>query len=291
MKNAFSYVASIIISVLLVFCIIGLAGTGVAKYCATEQQFRSIASKHGLADKTYSELEKYFRERSYATGIPEEVYMDAIDTDYISGVIDQTIDNGFRRLNGGNSSIELKNEALEESLDKFFNDYADSINYQKDEKFEKKLTATKNSAYKVIGEYCDVYKFGALDSHGVLSKLSKIYTHIDLLMIGAASAILILLVTLLMLNLSVKSETLYWTGVSSLIAGIIGVAPCAYLLATDYFSSFSIKQAQIYTAYTETMKLLTNTFMYTSIGVASFGVLLVIIYAIIKPKNKAQAKA
>ena len=290
MKNAFSYISSLIISVLLVFCIIGLAGTGVIKYCATENQFKSISTKYELADKTYTELEKYFHERSSATGIPDEVYMDAIDTEYLSNIIEHTIENGFILLNNGNTSDDFANEELELSIDKFFNDYAESINYKKDDKFEQKLVSTKNNAYKIIGEYCDVYKFRALDNHGVLSKISTIYTHIDLLMIGAASAILILLVTLLIINLNIKSETIYWTGVSSLIAGIIGIAPCTYLLVTDYFSSFSVKQAQIYIAYTETMKLFTSTFLYASIGIALFGILLVILYAIIKPKNTMKTK-
>ena len=63
-----------------------------------------------------------------------------------------------------------------------------------------------------------------------------------------------------------------------------------YLLATDYFSSFSIKQPQIYTAYTETMKLGTNAFMYTGIVLACVGLLLIIVYAITRPKS-AQKKA
>ena len=291
MKSAFSYVASIIISVLLVFCILGAAGAGLAKGCATEEQFKSLSHKHDLAGKTYSELEKYFHEQSSATGIPEEVYMDAIDTDYLNSLIDNTIENGFRSLRNEEASEDYTNDELEASIDKFFNDYADSIHYKKDDVFEQKLTSTKNNAYSIIEEYCDVYKFRALDSHGVLSKLSKLYTHIDLMMIGAASAILILLVTLLVINLAAKAEAVYWTGVSALIAGIIGIAPCAYLLATNYFSSFSVKQAQIYTAYTETMKLFTNTFLFVSICIAALGLLLTVVYVLIKPKNKAQAAA
>lgn len=291
MKNAFSYIASIIVSVLLVFCTIAAMGAGIAKVCVNEKQFKCISDKYDLDEKVYSELERYFKERSSASGIPADVYMDAIDTEYLGSIIDRTIDNGFHRLRGGISSTELENEALEESIDRFFNDYADSIGYQKDDKFEQKLKGTKSGAYKIIGEYCDVYKFGALGSHGVLGKLSQVYTRIDLIMVGAAAAILVLLVMLLLLNLDAKSEAVYWTGVSALIAGIIGIVPCVYLLATDYFSSFSIKQAQIYTAYTETMKLLTNTFLYTSIGVAALGAVLIIVYVIFKPKNKAQAAA
>lgn len=290
MKNAFSYVASIFVSVLLVFCILGVAGAGVAKLCANSNQLRNIAEKHDIDEKVYSELERYFHERSSATGIPENVYMDAIDTNYLDDIIDQIIVNGFQQLRGGNATVEMKNEELEASIDSFFNDYADSIGYKKDDKFEQKLDATKNSAYNTIREYCDVYKFGALESHGVLAKASKVYTHLDFILVGGAALMLVLIVTLLIFNLNAPSESVYWSGVSMLIAGIIAAAPCVYLLATDYFSSFSIKQPQIYTAYTETMKLGTNAFMYTGIVLACVGLLLIIVYAITRPKN-AQKKA
>lgn len=290
MKYAFSYIASVFISVLLVFSVLAGTGAGIVKYCATEQQFKSICEKHDIDDKVHSELQKYFHERSSVTGIPEDIYMDAIDNEYLNGIIEQTIENGFQRLRGGNASIETKNEQLEASIDSFFNDYADKTGYKKDDKFEKKLTATKHSAFNIIQEYCDVYKFGALDSHGVMAKLSKVYTHIDLIMITSASAVLLLIIALLLINMSAKAETVYWAGVSALISGAVGIAPCAYLLATDYFSSFSIKQAQIYMSYTETMKLFTNTFMYACIGIAVLGLLLIIIYAVFKPK-KSQAAA
>ena len=291
MKNAFSFVASIIVSVLLVFCILGVTGAGIAKGCATEKNFKSISEKYDLDDKVYSELEKYFHERSSSTGIPEDVYMKAIDTEYLNNIINQTIDDGFQRLNGSYSPIDLENKELESSIDTFFNDYADSINYKKDEKFEKKLNSTKNNAYNIIREYCDVYKFDALANHGVISKVSKIYTKIDLIMIGAASIMLILLVALIIINIEAKSEAIYWSGVSALIAGIISITPCAYLLITNYFSSFSVKQAQIYTAYTETMKMFTNNFIHANVVLAICGIILIVIYGIVKPKMEKRVAA
>ena len=291
MKNGSTYIASVIVSVLLVFCLLGSSAAVIANSCVNEKQFKSIVSRVNADEKVCSELERYFKERSSATGIPADVYMSAIDTEYISSVIDQRIENGFHALRGGNQSADPKNDELEASIEKFFSDYADSISYEKDAKYEKKLAATQKSAYSIIGEYSDVYKFGALDSHGVLRKASRIYTKLDVIMIASIAVSVLLIAVLFILNLGTKSATLYWSGVSALIAGLIGLIPCAYLLATDYFSSFTIKQPQIFAVYTETLTVLTKTFMFASIGIAAAGLLLVIVYIIVKPRCKAETAA
>ena len=291
MKSAFSYITSVIASVLLVFCILASVVSVIGYTTVNEKEFKSIAARENLDEKVCSELERYFSERSSASGIPADVYMSAIDSDYISGIVEQKIDNGFHSLRRGNQSLDLSNAELDASIEKFFNDYADSINYEKDEKFNKKVEAAKKSAYRIIDEFSDVYKFGALEDHGVLGKVSKLYTKLDVIMICSVAASVALVIILLLLNHSSKSATVYWTGIASLIAGIIGLAPTAYLLATDYFSSFSIKQPQIFTAYTSTLTMLTKTFMFASIGAAAVGIVLVIVYIIIKPKIKADTTA
>ncbi len=291
MKNAFTYIASVIVSVLLVFSLLGSSAAVIAGSCVNEKQFKDIASRVNADEKVCSELERYFKERSSATGIPADVYMSAIDTEYIHGVIDQMIDNGFHSLRGGSQSADLKNDALEASIEKFFSDYADSISYEKDAKYEKKLAATQKSAYGIIEEYSDVYKFGALDSHGVLRKASGIYTKLDVVMIALLAVSVLLIAILFILNLGTKSAALYWSGVAALIAGLIGLVPSAYLIATDYFSSFTIKQPQIFAVYTETLTMLTKTFMFASIGTAAAGLLLIVVYIVIKPRRKAETAA
>lgn len=282
MKKAASYIASIILSVLLVFCLLIASGASAAKLCGSEKVFKQLATSEQLDVSVSSELERYFMDRSSATGIPADVYMSAIDTEFLRGVIGQTIDSGFERLRGGETAlpIEVSNTELDASIENFFNDYADSIGYKKDDNFNKKLKATKKGAYSIITEYCDVYKFAALDSHGVLARLSRIYTRLDLILVCSLVSVIVLLILLLLANLKAKRDTLYWTGISAVISGIMGIAPCAYLLATDYFSSFAIKQPQIFTAYTRTLKLVTNTFMYISVAAALAGLLLIVIYIV-----------
>lgn len=287
MKKSFTYICSIVLSVLLVFGLLASTASVVAKINVNETRFRRIAADNNVSQMVYSELEKYFSERYNATGIPAEVYMDAIDTEYLEWVINDTIGQGFYALRDKTTvQPSVQNSSLDDSIDEFFNSYADSINYEKDDKFDQKLSSAKTVAYSIIWEYCDIYKFKALSKHGVLGKLDDIYSRLDLIVAISVGASLLLIIALFLLNLKSKKETLYWTGVSAFISGLIGIVPCVYLLATDYFSAFTIKQPQIYTAYTETMSILTKAFLSASIAMGVLGICLVIVYSVFSGRHK-----
>lgn len=57
--------------------------------------------------------------------------------------------------------------------------------------------------------------------------------------------------------------------------------PSIYLISTRYFNAFSIKQPQIFAAYTGAMFKLTEAFMAASIAVCAAGITLLVLYAVI----------
>ena len=286
MKRALSYIFSLLISVLLVFMIIASMGSIVFRKTINEDKFCILAAKNNAGQVVYSQLEKYYNDRRSATGIPSEVYTDALDAQFLSGIINDNINAGFAALRCEQYSSETDFSKVDESIDAFFSEYAESISYKKDERYEKKLAETKESAHNVITEYCDIYKFGAMNRHGVIAKLAKLFNYVNIAVVAAAAAALILTLLLLFANSSEKPNALYWIGISGVIAGLISVAPCIYLLADDYFSAFTIKQPQIYTAYTSAMTAFTNTFLSAAICVAAGGIGLLIVYTIIFRKDK-----
>lgn len=287
MKRSLTYVCSIILSVFLVFGLLASTASVVVKINVNKSKFCRIAADNNVSQMAYEQLEKYFSERYNATGIPAGVYMDAIDTEYLDWIINDTIGQGFYALRGYSTvQPSVQNSSLDESLDEFFNSYAESINYEKDDKFEQKLSSAKTVAYSIIWEYCDIYKFKALNKHGVLGKLTGIYSRLDLIIAISVGISLLLVIALFLLNMKTKKETVYWSGISALIAGLIGIVPSVYLLATDYFSAFTIKQPQIYTAYTETMSMLTKAFLSASIAMGVLGICLVIVYSVLSGKHK-----
>lgn len=287
MKKCITYLFSLIFSVLLVFMLIASSALLLVDINVSEKKLNDLATKKDLDSKIYTEIEKYYSDKFNTTGIPADVYMDAIDVTYIKTCEEAYIKAAFEALESRNQmSISLpKNKQLEENIENFFNDFADKNGYEKDDKFELKLRTTTENAYSSIGSFCDVYKFSAMNNHGVLSKLSKVYSY-RIIMTGVAiAATLILILLLVFINRKKKITTMYWCGISSLIAGILGSCPSIYLLVTRFYDSFSIKQAAVFTAFTSAMYRYTEAFMAVHIAFVVIGITLVVIYGVIHDKK------
>lgn len=283
MKNVRTYIPSLILSILLVFLLSGSAAVMTASINLNAAQFKNIAADENIGEKIYSALDRNYREKANATGIPAKIYTDHLTVDYLEAVMNEYIDAGFKTLStGGKFSPEIpKNPSLEESIDNFFNEYADKTGYKKDENFEKKLVSTKEDAYKTIGSCCDAFKFSAISSQGIMGKLSRIYSH-RILFIGVfAASVAAAVLLLLLVNRKCKKAMLYWCGVSALISGIIGAAPSIWLIAEKYFDSFTIKQPQVFAAYTRTFYRLTEAFMAAHIAFAAIGISMIVVYCVL----------
>lgn len=290
MKKVTAYLPSLILSIILVLCFIASVAVIIVDINVTENNAVSLAEKQELTSKSMAQIEKSFKEKSGSTGIPASVYTDAIDDKYLKEVIEIYITKAFKlftepELEGGYDP-SVPNSKLESSIDAFFNEQAEKNGYEKDEAFLKTLEATKKNAYKIIGNNCDVYKLSSLYKHGAIPKISKLYKMRPLLTFASSGAVVLLILFLLAINRKDKKVFLYWTGISAVISGVIGTVPSAYLLATKYFNAFSIKQPQVFAAYTGAMYKITEAFMASSIALIVVGISIIVLYAVFCGKNK-----
>ena len=288
MKKTGTYLLSLIVAVLLVFLMIGSTALLLVDINLTSSKLKSLAAKNKLGAKVCTEISKYYTDKYNTTGIPAEVYTDALDEAYIRSFVDEYIDSAFDALsnNTAMSAVSQPNADLEKSIEDFFNDFADKNNYMKDESFELKLQNTKESAYSTIGSFCDVYKFSAMNSKGLLQKASRVYSRR-----GAATAALLgfttlMILLLVLINRKKKIAAMYWLGISAVVAGLIGTAPSLYFIASRYFDSFSIKQPAVFTAFTSAMYKYTEAFMAVNISLVVVGIALTVIYGFIGEKKK-----
>ena len=111
-----------------------------------------------------------------------------------------------------------------------------------------------------------------------------------LLTFASAGGTALMILFLIFINRKEKKTVLYWSGISAAIAGAIGMVPSIYLLSTDYFNAFSIKQPQIFAAYTSAMFKLTEAFMAASIAVCAAGITMIVLYAVIGCYKSAPPK-
>ena len=288
MKKLSSYLPSLIVSILLVFSVILSSALLMVDINVSSSKLKSIIQKNNLESKIYTELEKYFTDKYNTTGIPAEVYLNSIDTEYIRSFEESYLDSAFEALSndGIMNTIYPHNEKLEQSIDTFFNNFADQNNYKKDENFKLKLSTTKQNAYTTIGAFCDVYKFSAMESKGVLKKIANVYSKRVIYTAFFLALTLVLILLLVFINRNKKITAMYWCGISAMIAGIIGTVPSIYLTATRYYDSFSIKQAVVFTAFTSAMYKYTEAFMAIQIALIVLGLAMCVIYGIIGDKKK-----
>lgn len=289
MKKISSYIPSLILSVLLVFTLFGSVLAVIAETSLNSDSLIKLAEKKSLAGGIHTELEKSFKDKFYITGIPSDIYMNSVSEQYIESVVKETIVSAFASLDNGSkmSAVKIENKELENNIEQFFSDYADSIGYVKDEAYSKKVESAINDAYKTTASYCDVYKLSALSEHGVLQKLSKLYKLRIPLTAALIAADLFICLLLLLINRRSKSAVLYWLGTSSVVCAVTGIIPSAYLISTRYFDSFSIKQPQVFAAYTGMMYKLTESLMIFSIVLLVLAVVFYIIYRLLcKKENK-----
>ena len=290
MKKFSTYLPSLIISVMLVFLIIISVLMVIIDINVTAKKSIALTEKNNISSIVYSELENYFNDQYNTTGVPADAYMDAIDENYINSVVNLYTETMFSSLKSGEATVFKipENQNLENSIENFFSTYADESGYEKDETYEKKLDETIDSAYRIIENYCDVYKYSSLQKHGVLTKVSKIYSHINILTVACIAVSAVLILILLMINRKNISVCLYWVGISSLIAGFFGTFPSAFLLLSRYFDAFVIKQPQVFKAFTSAMYGLTKAFMSVHIAVLSIGICFIILYVTLNKmlKNK-----
>lgn len=288
MNKASSYITSLIVSSLLVFAIIASSALLLVDINLSASNLKSLSQKKNIESKIYTEIEKYYTDKYNTTGIPAEVYMDSIDVEYIKTFEEAIIDSAFEAVNGNGimSSVRPQNKALESSIDTFFNDFADKNNYEKDENFNLKLINTKDNAYLTIGSFCDVYKFSAMSSKGILKKASRLYSNRLTLTAAAIGFTLFLIVLLIIINRKKRITAMYWFGISALVSGLIGTIPSVYLIVTKYYDSFSIKQAAVFTAFTGAMYKYTEAFMAIQIALIVLGLTMAVIYGIIGEKKK-----
>lgn len=283
MKSVKAYLLSLVFSVLLVFLFSGITVLIIANVNFSASQLKNIASNEKIEEKIYSGLERNYREKSNATGIPAAVYTEHLTSEYLKSVMNEYINAAFEAISSNEKfSPEIpKNLQLEESIDTFFNDYADETGYKKDENFNKKLALTKEEAYKTIGSYSDAFKFSAISSQGFMSKISYIYSHMKLFIGIIAFCIAAAVILLFFINKKYKNAMLYWCGISALISGIIGAVPSIWLIVDRYYDSFSIKQPQVFAAYTRTFYHITEAFMAAHIAIAAIGIIMLVVYCVL----------
>ncbi|MBR1823348.1 MAG: hypothetical protein IJ779_03835 [Ruminococcus sp.] len=290
MNKLSSYIPSLIISVLLVLLTVGSSAALLVDINITKEKAFELIEEKNLGEVAQAEISKYYYKKYNSSGIPAEVYVRYITPEYMVDCERECIEHGFYSVEYDDVfDVRLpKNQKLEESISAFFSEYASKEGYKKDSNYFKKVEDSIDNAYNTVKSYSDVFKLSALNEHKVLRKLTKLYKAKNLLTIACIGIEVLLIAILILINRKNKAVTLYWTGISAVIAGLAGCIPSICLLASNYYDSFSIKQPAVFMAYTGVMYQLTRGFLAVSVAITIVGVCMLVIYGICHDKDKKQ---
>ncbi|MBP3242674.1 MAG: hypothetical protein J6L99_02345 [Ruminococcus sp.] len=290
MKSLGRYLVSLFLSVVMVFVSIAAIAALVLTVNVTSSKLCKMSDDSNLPEVVIGEIGKYYKNKYNTTGIPAEVYTSAITKEDISAEIERNIVSGFYSMEKESSeSSQFSLPELENSISDFFDNYAAENGFSDTEKLEARKQSEIKSAYKVISNQCDVFRFNSLKEHGVLGKLSKVYPYRRVGVVSLLCASLLIMVIFLAVNHKEKPAMLYWTGISEIIAGIFTAVPAAVFLSSGKLSAFTIKQPQIFTAYTSEIHAIAMAFLAAGLAVLVVGIAFIILYKIFSTRDESVA--
>lgn len=284
------YIPKIILTFLLIFL---LAGTELAllvqNKALTYKAFETITNQQALDRKACSTLESYFQSRANSTGIPADIYLNAVTQEDMKQGILSSILFTFDYLNHSTDDApvpEMNFTKLETSVTDFFNQYADTNNIQKDETFYQKVQANLDEAEAKILYTADAFRFSAVYEHGWLAKLRTFLDIFRKIMTVLCIVTGVILIFLILCCKGRFSELFYWLGLTALISGLLIAVPCLYILETNYFSAFVVKDLQIYSAVTGYLQYVTEQTAFMSVITAVLGTGSLLIFHLIRKRSE-----
>lgn len=302
MKITEKYVLNLILSILLIFSLIGVGVTAFAKYdLLTAESFIESSDENNVPKIAYDEINDYFTKSVAYSGIPAEVYMSAITEEDVESIISCKMESILTYIYavGAGESDNLEDmlkmegfdtQALEKSITDYFNKFAKENNVQVDDAYNAQLQKTIDTAISEIDNFTDVYMLKLIAKTGMFGKVRAIYPYIDYAMYGCIGLAAVCVIIMLIASIKNFARFLYWISVSAVCAAAIGLAPTLYLKISGITDRLIIGNKTVYTAYTGFMnncidKLLTAEVIILAVAV----VILVMGFLIAKSKNKKEA--
>ena len=291
MKHMEKYIPNLLLTMILVFALIGVEGIMFAKnHLMQSQPYIETVETNDIALKSMNAIEKYFKDSENYSGIPADVYMSAITEDDIKRMIEMKINNTFEYINGSASEykeIQFDFSALEKSLSDYFAEFAEKNNVEIDDAYNQQLQKTIDTAESEILNFTDVYMIKMVEKTGAFSKLNKIYGFINPLIYISVGLTAIFIIIIIIMS---RKNFFYWISLAILCSSAISLIPCLYFKLSGYLDKLVIRNDYIYTAVTGMLNGTVNKYIALQVGLFAVGIILMAIYIIICKKTSSKVK-
>lgn len=283
MKRMEKYIPNLLLTMLLVFALIGLEGIVFAKnQLMRSEPYIEAVETNDVALKSMNAIEKYFKDSENYSGIPAEVYMSAITENDIKSMIEMKINNAFDYINGsasGYNEMQFDFSELEKSISDYFAEFAEENNVEIDDAYNQQLQKTIDTAESEITNFTDVYMLKMIEKTGAFSKLNKLYGFVNPLIYITAGLAALCIIIILFLS---RNNFFYWLSSAFLCSSVLALIPCLYFKFSGYLDKLVIRNDYIYSAVTGMLNGTLNKYIALQAGIFVVGVILMAIYLILQ---------
>lgn len=291
MKRMEKYIPNLLLTMILVFALIGLEGIMFAKnQLMRSEPYIEAVETNDVALKSMNAIEKYFSDSESYSRIPADVYMLAITEKDVKNIIEMKINNVFDYIDGSNaeySEVQYDFSKLEKSVSDYFADFAEKNNVATDEEYNQQLQKTIETAESEINNFTDVYMLKMIEKTGAFSKLNKLYGFVNPLIYITAGLAALCIIIILFLS---RNNFFYWLSSAFLCSSVLALIPCLYFKFSGYLDKLVIRNDYIYSAVTGMLNGTLNKYIALQAGIFAVGIVLMVIYILISKKISSKDK-
>lgn len=281
-KGIFRMVAGIIVSVLLVFSIIGTCVLCIGSSIASGPDFLTTRlSVSGTYSSIYSDLMKKYDEISVQTSVPADVYKSSVSEEWVFEAVKEKVNYAYSLLTNDAAESQTDYSAFDTKITEYFEKYAAENHVMKDDVYSQRLASSIENAKAVTASVIDVFHVEAVRKTSLWPMAVKYRPLVSKFRTCAFIADAVLVVLLVVLG-----SPVYWTGASLFASGLLMGVPAAYVRFSGMILKFTIKDYTVFTLITETLTDLVNLVMTTGFALAAAGLILVIV-SVIRSRKKA----
>ena len=284
------YILNVILSIFAVFLIsaswmcTAVIGT-VGRYGCYEK----VVEKNNIYSYAQESIEKSFEEYSHTSGIEKETFSAYYDENFIKENINSNIKNFLDVLLGKSGSYDYISSVdfsgADETIDAFFNDYAEKTDYVKDEIYEEKLNETKEKAHEIFTDKTDVFRFSLMNENGIIQKISS---KISLIKGMFAACYILAVIFILLIIIINRKESLYWLGCPFFVSGLLLLIPLIYIKVSGFINGFTVKEKPVFYSITGLLDSVLNNAIAFALVSIIFGLVFLFLGIFFKSKKKEE---
>lgn len=253
-KKLYHYAAMTVLTVFSVMVLLAAEACAFVNYVILDEAIYSEAiGRYGVAEAAYDQLVEYFTQYEAPTGIPAEVFTDAIsEEDIIAASYRLTVDSVDYLSGRADSQPEITYDftELEESVRNYIEEYSEENDIEKDSDYYELIDNTIAVSEAQISGRLDAMMLYTLSTSTAGSSLNGLLPYVKPAMFGLAAVFALLVVLMFIINRNHLRDMPYWCGSIMFCSSAAILIPVIYLKKTAYFDSFIISTEHIYKAIT-----------------------------------------